>query len=94
MLGVVHAVAVLAVYSPQANGPGGKVGTDVQTLENWAIWLFFAACVIGVLAAAMKLAWQHHRGGGYMEGSGAVAAVLIACAIGAGASGLIGSFAS
>jgi hypothetical protein len=93
MLGVLHVVG-LAVYSPQANGPGGKVGTDVQTLENWAIWGFFAVCVMGVLAAALKLAWQHHRGGGYMEGSGALAAVLIACAIGAGASGLVGSFAT
>ena len=84
---------VMGVYDPQANGPGGKVGTDVQTIENWVLWGFFAACVVGLIYAAGKLAWAHHRGGGAMEGGGAIVAVLIACALGAGASGLIGTFA-
>ena len=92
MISTVSWLVFAAVYSPSANGPGGKVGSDVQTLENWGLWLFFALCVMGVLAAGGKLMWSHHRGGGFMEGGGGLATVLFACAIGAGASGLVKAF--
>lgn len=91
MLGLAHSL-LLAVYSPSAKGPGGRVETGVHTLENWGLWGFFAMCVMGVLASLGKLIWAHHRGGGMMEGGGAVVTVLICCAVGAGASGLVGAF--
>ena len=76
---VVHSVVANVHVRPL------PAGSPADTVIGWSKWFCFAACIIGVIFVAVKLAINNRRGEGE-DHAKALAAVLVA-AILAGAAG-------
>ncbi|WP_420116578.1 hypothetical protein [Micromonospora sp.] len=79
----------LAVLDPgQGEAPPGS--DKITTVVNWVAWIVFAACVVGLLICAAKMAIQHRQGGGGEHGSN-LGWVMGACILGGTAGALVGA---
>lgn len=90
-----HVLMAAAEFAAQVPDPGSgeaPPGTDgIETLLRWLAWIVFAACIAGVLIAAISMAINHQRGGIAGEGVNKLAWALGAAVVGASASGLVGA---
>ncbi|MGO9902700.1 MAG: hypothetical protein ACLP50_30930 [Solirubrobacteraceae bacterium] len=60
-----YVVPAAAVFDPGTGAaPPGNTGADVDLIISWIAWLTFAACLVGVLASAVQLAFERQTMGG------------------------------
>ena len=85
VLGVVANVHVRLVQAgmPVDSGPVAPPGVEgkTDTVIGWSKWFCFAACIIGVIFVAVKLAINNRRGEGedHAKSLGAVMVGAILC---------------
>jgi hypothetical protein len=90
---VSYVVPALAVTNPGQGQPPPTAGAKVDTLISWVAWLTFAGCLVGVLIAAISLAFERGGVGRGGEAHTRLLWALGACIVAASASAMVGALA-
>lgn len=80
----------LPVPNPQPAAPAG-VGTKINTMLGFGLYVVIAACVAGVLICAGRAAVAYRRGE-LSEVAGGLVAVAFACVLAGSASAVVAFF--
>jgi hypothetical protein len=84
------ALTVFAQVPDPGNGKKPPGSDNFLTILQWAAWIAFGVCVLGVIIAGARMAIQHRHGQGG-EQAAALGWVLAGCIVIGSASALVGA---